>query len=51
MKPLGYCKECHYPIYETENLGPDHPNVYECVKCGYPNTKEDMWKEENENDS
>lgn len=33
---VGICVECFNDLYQTDAL-PDHPNLYECHKCGHPN--------------
>lgn len=40
-KVVGYCKECNEPIIEGYKI-PEY-DMYECPRCAYPNSKDDMW--------
>lgn len=38
----GYCKECGEKVYcDTQIPG---RNIWECPKCGYPHSEEDLFE-------
>jgi hypothetical protein len=46
---LGLCKECFAAIDEDNKIK-GYENLFECNKCGYPNSVEDLWDTWNEDD-
>lgn len=42
---VGYCKECGSPVYNTDELFPEYKGIYECHRCSYPHSKDELWEE------